>query len=59
MIEELDNVELTEDFEYLKKGTKGAVVYMGGRKDMCMVEFFSEGKTISVKVVKVEKLKKI
>lgn len=61
MIEELDYVELTEDKENLnlKKGSKGTVVYMGGKRKFCYVEFFENNETIACELIEVDKLKKL
>ena len=61
MIEELDAVELLEDKAELnlKKGSSGTVVYMGGKRDFCFVEFTKQGKTIACEIIEVNKLKKL
>lgn len=60
MIEELDCVELTEDFKDYPKGSKGTVVYVGGKRETCFVEFFDENHhTKGVEIVRVKNLKKL
>ena len=62
MIEEMDLVELTEDVQALnlKKGSRGCVVYVGGKRETCFVEFFDENHhTKGVEIVRVKNLKKL
>lgn len=58
-LNELDCVRLTEDFEDLKRGTEGAIVWKYNESDFD-VEFFDEdGDTIGVYIVGAKYLEKI